>query len=104
MTAAGRQHRVPVEDDRVVLVADQHSVSWLRALFRERFFHAEPGEAVGEVADGLVVAEVGLPDPPDRLLALDQVSAVPGPDDLEAGLADRGRADPHPRGRRLRPA
>ena len=37
----------------------------------QRLLDAEPLEPVGEVADGLVVGEVGLPDPPLRLLAGD---------------------------------
>ena len=43
----------------------------------QRVLDAEPGQPVGEVADGLVVAEVGLPHPALGLLAAHAVAARP---------------------------
>ena len=51
----------------------------------------EPGQPVGQVADRLVVAEVGLPHPAHRLLAPDQEALVRGPDHLEAGSSAGSR-------------
>ena len=48
----------------------------------ELVLDAEPGEPVGEVADGLVVREVGLPHP-----ALGLVAADPEPHAVRAPLA-----------------
>ena len=48
---------------------------------------AEPVEPVGEVADGLVVAEVGLPDPALGLLAADPPAARRSRVDRELGAA-----------------
>ena len=76
VTAARREFRVPVEDDRVVAVADQHRVARLGARLGQGLLDAEPGQPVGQVADRLVVGEVGLVDPAVRLLAADQVRAV----------------------------
>src|SRR5580698_468315 len=45
-----------------------------------------PGQPVGQVADRLVVAEIGLQDPAARLFADDEETVLAGPDDLEAGL------------------
>src|SRR5579859_5224613 len=73
VAAARREFRVPVEDDRVLLVADQHGVAGGGPRLRQGLLDAEPGQAVREVADRLVVGEVGLVDPPGRLLALDEV-------------------------------
>ena len=44
-------------------VADRDRVARLGARLGERLLDAEPGQPVGQVADGLVVGEVGLPDP-----------------------------------------
>src|SRR5579872_7026400 len=76
VAVADGQRRVPVEDDRVVEIADQHGVAWLGAGVREGLLNAEPGQPVSQVADRLVVAEVRLPHPALRLLAADQVGAV----------------------------
>src|ERR1700733_11570125 len=95
VTAARREFRVPVEDHRVVEVADQHRVAGLGACLAQGFLDPEPGQPVREVANRLVVGEVGLVDPAVRLLAADQVRAVAGADDLEAGVLDRRRADYH---------
>ena len=56
--------------------------------------HAEPVEPVGEEADGLVVAEVGLPHPALRPDAADDeaVRVVRVALDGEAGVVDRLRA------------
>src|SRR6201996_6973523 len=95
VTATRREFRVPVEDDRVVEVADQHRVAGLGARLGEGPLDAQPGQSVREVANRLVVGEVGLVDPAQRLLAADQVRAVVRADDLEAGVLDRRRADHH---------
>src|ERR1700761_4470627 len=95
VTAARREFRVPVEDDRIVEVADQHRVAGLGARLGEGPLDAQPGQSVREVANRLVVGEVGLVDPAQRLLAADQVRAVVRADDLEAGVLDRRRGDPH---------
>src|SRR6185437_3900507 len=92
VTAAGREFRGPVED---------HRVAGLGARLGERRLYSQLGQPVGEVADRLVVGEVGLADPAGRLLAADQVRAVVGADDLEPGVLDRRRADHHAGGRRL---
>src|SRR5580692_8162019 len=55
---AGRQVRVPVEDDLVALLADQHGVAGARPGLGKGLLDAEPGEPVGEVADRLLVGEV----------------------------------------------
>ena len=66
---AGVDARLEVEDDGVVRVADEHRVTLDRAELDELLLHAEPVQAVGEEPHGLVVAEVGLPDPALGLLA-----------------------------------
>src|SRR5580704_18942879 len=90
VTATGGQRGVPVEDDRVDEIADQHGVAWLGAGVREGLLNAEPGQPVRQVADRLVIGEVRLPHPALRLLAADQVVAVRCAGDLETGLADCG--------------
>src|SRR5690606_1236493 len=65
---AGHHGRLPVEDDRVLLGADGHTVAGAGAGLHQRLFHAQAVEPVGEVADGLVVVEVGLPHPAFGLL------------------------------------
>src|SRR6476660_3639423 len=60
---AGLKRRLPVEDDRVVGGPDDDGVAGDRADLVELVLDAEPAETVGEVADGLVVAEVGLANP-----------------------------------------
>src|SRR3984957_13470538 len=102
VTAARLEFRVPVEDDRVVVVADQHRVACLGARLGEGLLDPQPGQPVREVADRLVVREVGLIDPAVRLLAADQVRAVTGAHDLEADLLDRRRADHHAHRLRVR--
>src|SRR5690606_10174139 len=93
-STAGRDLRLPVEDHRVVLAADQDRGARGGARVGERLLDAEPGQAVGEVPDGLVVGEVGLPQPPLRLLSGDQVRVVPEVLHLEVGPAvDRFGAD-----------
>ncbi len=54
-------------------LADDHRVAGLGAGLDQRLLDAEPGQPVGEVADGLVVGEVGLPHPAVRLGAADDV-------------------------------
>jgi len=60
---AGGDGGFPVEDDRVVVGADGDAVAGVGAGFEEASLDAEAARAVGEVADGLVVGEVGLADP-----------------------------------------
>ena len=60
VAAARREVRVPVEDDRVVFIADQHGVAGAGARLGEGLLDAEAGEPVGQVADRLVVGEVRL--------------------------------------------
>ena len=69
--AAGVEPGLEVEDDGVVRVADQHRVALDGPELDEPRLDAEPVEPVGEEADRLVVAEVGLPDPALRLLPAD---------------------------------
>src|ERR1700733_12865889 len=95
VTAACREFRGPVEDDRVVVIADQQGVAPPGPRLGQVLLDPEPGQPVREVADRLVVGEVGLVDPAVRLLAADQVRAVAGADDLEAGVLERRRADHH---------
>ena len=68
---AGVDARLEVEDDRVVGVPDEHGVALLGAQLDQPRLDAEPVEPVGEEADGLVVAEVGLAHPALGLLAAD---------------------------------
>ena len=68
---AGLQGRLPVEDDGVLGGADDDGVAGDGADLVELLLDTEAAEPVGEVADGLVVAEVGLADPADRAVAGD---------------------------------
>src|SRR5579875_640618 len=77
---AGRHRRLPVEDDRVVGRADEHRGTGHSAGLEELLLHAEPAQPVGEVADRLIVGEIGLPHPPGRPVAHDaehRVVAMP---------------------------
>src|SRR5207245_940982 len=66
-----RHHgRLPIEDNGVIL-ADHDRVPGLRANLEELVLDPEAVEPIAEVADGLVIREVGLLDPPLRLLAND---------------------------------
>ena len=67
----------------------------------QRLLDAEPGQPVGEVADGLVVGEVGLPHPAGRLAAGDD-EPVALLDDGEARVVDRGRPQHDPGGLQVR--
>src|ERR1700722_800199 len=80
---------VPVEDDRVVLGPDDDLGSRLGTGLGQGFLDAELGQPVGQEADSLVIAEVGLVDPPQRLAAAHDVTVVPGPDQLEVGPGHR---------------
>ena len=60
---AGVDAGLEVEDHGVVGVADQDGVALLGAELEQPGLDAEPVEPVGEEADGLVVAEVGLAHP-----------------------------------------
>ena len=73
---AGLDLRVEVEDDRVVVIADDDVVAGRGAHLEQPGLDAEPVEPVGEEPDGLVVAEVGLAHPPRGLLAADDVLPV----------------------------
>ena len=61
-----------------VTVADRDRGAGLRAELGQLVLDAEPGQPVGEVADGLVVVEVGLPHPAPRLVAVDDERLLPG--------------------------
>src|SRR5690606_8877501 len=61
---AGEHRGLPVEDHAALDGSDDHLVAGLRAGLEQLLLDAEPGEPVGEVADGLVVGEVRLPHPP----------------------------------------
>ena len=96
---AGLHRRLPVEDDGVLGGTDDHGVPREGARLEEGRLDSESTQPVGEVADGLVVAEVGLADPARRTLAHDAVEhAVRGvlPDDGEAGVVDGPGAQDHP--------
>ena len=67
----------------------------------QRVLDAEPGQPVGQVADRLVVVEVGLPDPALRARAAHDEDAVALRLDGEAGVVDRLRPQDDP-GRLLR--
>src|SRR5580704_12389188 len=94
--AAHRRGRVPVEDHRVVWLADQDLRARLGARVGERLLHAQAGQPVGQVADRLVVAEVGLLDPAPRLLAADQEGVLAEAEHLEARLVHVLDRDPDP--------
>ena len=68
MRRAGRDVGLPVEDHRVILVADGHLGALPGPGLGQRLLHPEPGQPVAQVADRLRVAEIGLPDPPGRLV------------------------------------
>ena len=68
----GDEGGLPVEDDGVVLGTDEHGGPGHGTGLEQRLLDAEPAEPVGEVADGLVVGEVGLADPAGRALAVDR--------------------------------
>src|SRR5215471_18010157 len=80
---AGARLRVPVEDHRVVFVADEDLGPRLRAGVCQRLLDAKSRQPVGEVADRLVVAEVGLLYPPARLGAHDPERVLADPAQLE---------------------
>src|SRR4051794_12008636 len=61
---AGVDARLEVEDDRVVGVADDARLALDGAQLDQLGLDPQPVEPVGQEADRLVVAEVGLPDPP----------------------------------------
>ena len=91
---AGVDAGLEVEDDRVVRVADQDGVALLGAEREQPGLDAEPVEPVGEEADGLVVAEVGLAHPALGLLAA-HPPALGGLGDGEVVAAVRGRRADH---------
>jgi hypothetical protein len=76
-SAPADHRRLPVEDHGVVDRADEHGRAGDGARGEQRVLDAGALQPVGEIADGLVVGEVGLADPPGRALA----------DDAEDGLA-----------------
>ena len=101
-SAGAAGHRgggVPVEHHGVVRVADQDLGTRFGARLGEGLLDAQAGQPVRQVADGLVVAEVGLLDPAPRLLAHDE-EAVAEPDHLEAGLVGGLHLDPEAPARR----
>src|SRR5688572_29352612 len=95
---AGLDAGLEVEDDRVVVGADEDRVALLGTHLRELDLDPEPVQAVGEEAHGLLVAEVGLAHPALGLGAADP-PAVIGGDDLEVVPAvDRLRPEHDPLG------
>src|SRR3546814_1610807 len=65
-----RQRRLPVEHDAVAL-SDDHGRAGGRAHTEQLVLHTEPFEAIGLLAAGLVVQEIGLLPPSQRLVAED---------------------------------
>ena len=100
LAIARRDLGLPVEHHGVVPVADHHLGAVLGARLGQGLFHAELGQPVGEIADGLVVGEVGLLHPAPRLVAADQERVLPGLLDLELRASGGPRPD-HPPGRFL---
>src|SRR5690606_2959354 len=86
-----RRRRFPVER----VVADRHPAARFRAHAREFLFHPEAVEAVAEVPDGLVVAEVGLPHPTLRARSAHDVPFRVGGIgfDGETAVVDRRRRE-----------
>src|SRR5919106_476872 len=80
----------PVEDDCVV-AADDHLGTRRGTRLQQRLLHPEASEPVGQVADGLVVGEVGLPDPPLRLCSADSKQGALATD-REPGIVNGRRA------------
>jgi len=80
------QRGLPVEHD----LADGHLDAGRRAQVGELLLDPEAGQPVGEVADGLVVVEVGLLDPALGLGAGDDVDLVLQVN-VEPEVVDRGR-------------
>ena len=74
-SAADVERGLPVEDDAVAL-ADHDGRAGLRAGAEQLVLDAELLEAVGEVAHGLLVLEVGLLHPAHGLLAEDAVDVA----------------------------
>ena len=91
---AGRGGGLPVEGH----AADGDRAARLGAAPGQHLLDAEAGQAVGEVADRLVVVERGLADPALRALAADDEPALllRVLDHGEAGVVDRGRAQHDP--------
>src|SRR5215467_15825277 len=80
---ASARLRVPVEDHRVVLVADEDLSPRLRAGVCQRLLDAKSCQPVGQITHRLVVAEIGLLYPPSRF----------GTHDPEGVLADRDQLE-----------
>src|SRR5699024_5677440 len=70
MLSAGGHSGLPVEDDAVV-AADDHGLAGFGADAEELVLDADGLQPVGQVAHGLIVAEVGLLDPQFGLGAAD---------------------------------
>ena len=90
----GRGLRLPLESH----LADGHRAAGLGAALEQRLLDTEPGEAVTEVADRLVVVEVGLGHPALRAAAANhETTGVVGVGrDGEAAVVDRHRPDHRP--------
>lgn len=95
--------RLPVEHHRVLLRTDGDAIPRTGTRLHQRILDAEAVEPVGEVADGLVVVEVGLANPALRLLAPHAEEPVLLLHHGEAGVVDRLRADDDPGRLLLRP-
>src|SRR5260370_968001 len=72
----GLQGGVPVEDDRVVLLADENLIPRRGTRLREGVLDAEPGQPDSQVADRCLVREVRLPFPALGLLTHDEVRTL----------------------------
>ena len=59
--------RIPIEFDHTGTTTDAHFVAGVSTLAAQLVLHAQLGQAVSQVAHGLVVVEVGLHDPALRL-------------------------------------
>src|SRR5699024_12570211 len=75
---AADERRLPVEDDGVPLGADEPGRAGDGPRLRQLLLDAGPVQPDGEVADRLVVGEVGLVDPAGDLAAADPGDLPPG--------------------------
>src|SRR5215468_6714696 len=98
---ACRLLRIPVEYHRIVLFADQHFSPWFGAGSSERFLNTELGEPVRQIADSLIVTEVGLQDPPARLRPADPERVLADALKLEVRASNRLGPQDQPRRKRL---
>src|SRR5690554_5960725 len=87
----GGERWLPIED----VLSDHYGGPGNRARLEQLVFDAELGQAIGQIADGLLVGEVALGDPTFRLRAEHPVDVAERPaldDDPESCIVDRARA------------